>query len=154
MALGHHEEAKEALKAALSLNPRKPETVLALAGMQKALGETKDATSLYKKVLFDDPNNCDALLGLAEIHRAREDWDAVMMNTAIILEQFPAHLKAGHLRARALEKLDRPDERVALAKAMADKAPDDIKVVTLLCSALHGTGETHRHLCCRSRAAD
>ena len=141
MALGHHEEAKEALKAALSLNPRKPETMLALAGMQKALGETKDATSLYKKVLFDDPNNCDALLGLAEIHWAREDWDAVMMNTAIILEQFPAHLKAGHLQARALEKLDRPDERVALAKAMADKAPDDIKVVTLLCSALHGTGE-------------
>ena len=105
MALGHHEEAKEALKTALSLNPRKPETVLALAGMQKALGETKDATSLYKKVLFDDPNNCDALLGLAAIHLAREDWDAVMMNTAIILEQFPAHLKAGHLRARALESL-------------------------------------------------
>ena len=27
-----------------------------------ALGETKDATALYKKVLFDDPNNCDAFL--------------------------------------------------------------------------------------------
>ena len=58
---------REALKTALSLNPRKPETLLALAGIQTALGETKDAMALYKKVLFDDPNNCDALLGLAEI---------------------------------------------------------------------------------------
>ena len=141
MALGHQEEAKEALKTALSLKPCKPETLLALAGMHKALGEAKDAMFLYKKVLFDDPNNCDALLGLADIHRAREDWDAVMVNTEIILEQFPAHLKAGHLRARALKKLNRPDEMVALAKAMADKAPDDIEVVTLLCSALHEAEE-------------
>ena len=137
MALGHHEEAREALKTALLLNPRKPETLLALAGIQKALGETKDAMGLYKKVLFDDPNNCEALLGLAEIHRARKDWDAVMIDTAVILDQFPAHLRAGHLQAAALESLKRYDEMVDLAKAMADKAPDDIEVVTLLCKAYH-----------------
>ena len=137
MALGRHEEAREALKAALSLNPRKPEILLSLAGIHKALGETKDAMALYKKVLFDDPNNCDALLGLAEIHLARKDWDAVMIDTAVILDQFPAHLRAGHLQAEALESLKRYDEMVKLAKAMADKAPDDIEVVTLLCRAYH-----------------
>ena len=58
-----------------------------------------------------------------------------MIDTAVILEQFPAHLKAGHLQADALESLKSYDEMVQMAKAMADKAPDDIKVVTLLCKA-------------------
>ena len=140
MALARHEEAREALKTALSLSPRKPETLLALAGIQTEFGETKEAMALYKKVLFDDPNNCDALLGLAAIHLARQDWDAVMIDTAVILEQFPGHLRAGQLRADALESLKRYDEMLELAKAMADKAPDDIGVVTLLCKACHNTG--------------
>ena len=141
MALARHEEARKALKTALSLNPRKPETLLALAGIQAAVGETKEAMALYKKVVFDDPNNCDALLGLAEIHLARQDWDAVMIDTAVILEQFPGHLRAGHLRANALETLKRYDEMLELAKTMADKAPDDIEVVTLLCKACHNAGD-------------
>ena len=90
-------------------------------------------------MLFDDPNNCEALLGLAEIHRARKDWDAVMIDTAVILDQF--QLIFGQASAGCgSRKLKRYDEMVELAKAMADKAPDDIEVVTLLCKACHNAG--------------
>ncbi len=97
--------------------------------------------ALYKKVLFDNPNNCDALLGQAEIHRELQDWDAVMINCGIVLEQFPAHLTAGALQASALENLGRYEEMVQIAKAMAAQAPDDIKVLTLLCTAYHKFGD-------------
>ena len=103
MALGQHEQARVALKTALSLEPRKVEICLAMAGIQKELGDTKDAMTLYKKVLFDDPQNYGALIGQAEIYFDRKQWETVLINTGAVLEQFPNDLRAGQLHSRSLE---------------------------------------------------
>lgn len=141
IALGHDDYARDALKAALTLDPRKPEVLLAMAGIERNFGNSREAMALYKKVLFDNPNNCDALLGQAEIYLELQDWDAVLINCGIVLDQFPAHLMAGALQASALENLGRYEEMLEIAKAMAAEAPDDIKVLTLLCTAYHKSGE-------------
>lgn len=141
MALGRDDKAKEALSKALELDPKREEALLALAGIHHALGELTDALNLYKKVLFNDPNHCDALIGQAEIYTDRETWDAVLVNTGIVLEQFPADLRAGHLQAKALEKLGRNDDLLETACNMSKYAPDDIEVLKLLCLAYSQVGD-------------
>lgn len=135
MALGRDDEAREALSAALALEPGKQEALLAMAGIHQALGESTKAMGLYKKVLFDDPSNSDALIGQAEIHNERKNWDALLVNTAAVLDQFPSDMRAGQLRAKALEKLGRNEELLETARNLAKYAPDDINVINLLCLA-------------------
>ena len=100
VALDHQKQAKDELSSAMNFNPRKPDELLGWPVIQKIVGDTNDAWKLYKKVLFNDPKNCEALLGLAEIASDREEWDAVMMNTKVVLAQIPLSFEAARLQAK------------------------------------------------------
>ena len=135
VALDQKKQAKDELSSAMNFNPRKPDELLRIAGLQEIVGNTNDARKLYKKVLFNDPKNCEALLGLAKIASDREEWDAVMMNTKVVLAQKPLSFEAAKLQAKALERLERYDELVHLVKSIAARNPDDVFLVTLLCKS-------------------
>ena len=71
----------------MQANPSKPDDLLRIAGLQQIVGSATDAQKLYKKVLFNNPKHCEALLGLAAIAADHEEWDVVIVNTQIVLKQ-------------------------------------------------------------------
>ena len=135
ISLDQINEAKDALNSAMLFRPSKPDDLLSIAGLQQIVGNATDARKLYKKVLFNNPKHCEALLGLAAIAADYEEWDAVITNTQIVLKQNPVSIEAGNLQAKALESLERYDELVQLVKSMAAQNPDDISVAALLCKS-------------------
>lgn len=135
VSLDQLNQAKDALNSAMQANPSKPDDLLRIAGLQQIVGSATDAQKLYKKVLFNNPKHCEALLGLAAIAADHEEWDVVIVNTQIVLKQNLASFEACNLQAKALESLERYEELVHLAKSMAAQNPDDISVAILLCKS-------------------
>ena len=69
LAAGELNQAEQALRKSLELEPSLTEPRLELLNIYKAQGESDKLIGMYQYMISDDPDNVDAILGLAEHHR-------------------------------------------------------------------------------------
>ena len=74
---------------------------------------------LYQRILFDDPQHMEALLGQSELLGRSKSWDAVVANCNFVIDRYPHHQRARFLHCTALSKLKRFEEMLESAKMMA-----------------------------------
>lgn len=135
LELGRAQQASDALMFALTFDSVEPDEFTEIASVLASMGASDEASVAYKKALFADQKNYGALTGQAEIFQQRNDWYASLLNTGLVLEQFPNDLRAGLLHAKALEKTEQFEEMLDLVKRISATAPFEVTILTLLCSA-------------------
>lgn len=126
---------------ALSPDVRNQEDPMDLAVRLQMTGRLEDATSIYQKIVQDDPENADAwhLLGIIAHQAGRTDIAEKLVLRALAIkdEQANYYVTISHI----LRDLDRPDEAVnALRRAIASD-PNDASAQGDLAEALNNQGE-------------
>ena len=138
--------AIECLEMASRLADGATDILLLIASLHMACQNAAVANELYARVLFEDPQNTEALLGQSEALFDSESWDAIVANSANVIERFPKHQRARYLHCVALFKLKKYDELLASAKAMAAAAPESPRALEVLSQAYVETGDNHAAL--------
>jgi tetratricopeptide (TPR) repeat protein len=102
---------------ALQLDPEHPVAHLQLARRDLHAGDLDAAEARFRRVLFRQPQDHKAVLGLAQVHERREDWDRAAEHYAWVLrlnpnDQFAAH-RLAELRPQHASRVEapRPDPR-------------------------------------------
>ena len=129
VALDQKKQAKDELSSAMNFNPRKPDE---LRGLPVSRDRWQCGDARLKESPIQQSKNCEALLALLKLPQTVK-WDAVMMNTKVVLTQKPLSFEAAVAGKSA--QLERYDELVHLVKSIAAQNPDDIFLVTLLCKS-------------------
>lgn len=91
--LGRDQEAAEAFRTAISVQPGYRPTRLRLADLERKLGAADEATELYESVLGMDPNSATAELGLGRLALDSGEVEAAierLERAAAMAPDFPA----------------------------------------------------------------
>lgn len=134
------------LEAAGRLSHNATDILLLVASMQMACQNVTVAQEIYTRILFDEPQNIEALLGHSEVLVEQEDWHSVVVNSSFVLERHPDHQRARFLHCVALFKLKKYEELLVSAKLMAKAAPESPKALEVLSQAYLETGDNHAAL--------
>jgi tetratricopeptide (TPR) repeat protein len=123
------EEALPCLERAAHLAPD-PMARLKLADCLFSLGRVADAAEQYQRVLAGDAKNVRALLGLANVAGAREDFQTSLRHLETVSQDPHLRKRACALRAAAHERLgnrqEAAKERALYASLPADEPWPDI----------------------------
>ncbi len=99
---------------------------LAAARVHRRKGRAREMASIYDKVLSIDPNNLEALQGMAEITTIAKNPQAALPIYAKILHQYPENLEALNNRGIILMQMgDAEASEFSFRKALR-VAPDDL----------------------------
>ena len=146
--------AMDCLETASGLASDATDILLLIATLHMACENSKEADGIYKRILFDDPQHLDALLGQSEVLVEANNWDAVVVNCALVLERYPHHQRARFLHCTALSKLKRFGEMLVSAKIMAEAKPEGIRALEVLSEAYIETKDNHAALMSAKRLID
>ena len=135
--------AMECLEKAGSLATVSNEILLLVAKLY-GLSEAKTASEIYTRILFDDPQNIEALLGQSELLAKSKSWDVIVANCNNVIDRYPDHQRARFLHCMALQKLNRFEECLDSAKMMAIAAPES--PARVLSQAYFENGDNHAAL--------
>ena len=138
--------AMDCLKTASRLAPEATDILLLIATLQMACENTKEADAIYKRILFDDPQHLEALLGQSEVMVESDNWDAVVVNCTLVLDRYPHNQRARFLHCTALSKLKRFGEMLESAKIMASAMPEGPRALEVLSEAYIETKDNHAAL--------
>lgn len=140
--------AIDCLETAGRLASEATDILLLLATLHLACLNTEAALEIYGRILFDDPQNIDALLGQSDALIEDDCWEEILVNADLVLEQQPEHQRARYLHCSALSKLKKFDLMLISAKAMALTAPENPLTLEKLAEAYLETGDNHSALLC------
>ncbi len=146
--------AMDCLKTASGLASDATDILLLIATLHMACEDSKEAEGIYQRILFDDPQHLEALLGQSEVLVEAQNWDAVVVNCALVLERYPHHQRARFLHCTALSKLKRFEEMLESAKIMAAAMPEAPKALEVLSEAYIETKDNHAALMSAKRLID
>ena len=138
--------AMECLEKAGSLATVSNEILLLVAKLYAACQNAKAASEIYTRILFDDPQNIEALLGQSELLAKSKSWDVIVANCNNVIDRYPDHQRARFLHCIALQKLNRFEECLDSAKMMAIAAPESPRALEVLSQAYFENGDNHAAL--------
>ena len=124
------------------------DTLLTIASLYLVLQNAAAAQEIFTNILFDDPQNIEALIGQSEALVESENWDAILVNTRLVMGWHPTHQRAGDLQCMALLKLKKYDDALASAKVLAAAEPEKPRPLEHLAQAYINTGDNHAALLC------
>lgn len=161
---GRHDEAEEAYREVLSLNPLRADALAALSGLLLLRAETQEAVTLLRRCCAVAPANAEAwnALGLAlrdtqEGHEALRkaqtlrpdradyvlhvidaapDLEAELQRQTALSQADPLNPRPLLGRGLLLERLARTDDAVDALEAATTLAPDDLDCLSLLAGVL------------------
>ncbi len=110
---------------------RDPDNLTALADLAKALaeqGELDEAIELARRALELDPENAGLVLGLGVLLGRAGDHQPALQAIEAALAIDPKSLDAGLEKVRALYRLERRDEAVALLRLLAAENPGQPRI--------------------------
>ena len=120
---GRLEEAEASLKAALEIDPERPELMANLGNVQAASGALKESEESFKKALAKDPNLEPALSGLGLLYirngRPRDTLDIL----ARFIEDPAPSSRIALACSRAMAAMERHAEAIALLQRALDADP-------------------------------
>lgn len=127
---GQLDEALPLFETAHKLDPNRVPLCLQLADALSKAGQTARASTLYNSVIAGDPGNPHALLGLARLDIAAQNWNAARPRLELAAALHPGTADPWTLLATIHEKLGQPDAtQTDLARAKKSRAlpppPDD-----------------------------
>lgn len=120
--------------------------LLLIAPLYRACQSAKAALKVYDRVLFNDPQSVEALLGQSELLSDNGSWDGVLANCNNVINRYPYHQRARRLHCMALFELKRFEEALDSAKMMACAAPESPRALEVLSQAYLETGDYHSAL--------
>jgi predicted CXXCH cytochrome family protein len=127
----------------LSRDTDRADTLVALAELQGAEGDTKSAQASFEKALHRDDTSLLVLLNYADFHRSRNNDPAVepllVRAVALYPEAASAHVALGLLRVRQKRTAEAIPE---LARA-AQLSPDDSSYIYVYAVGLYSTGQVN-----------
>lgn len=128
---------------AADMAPQQTGTHYHLGNAYAAMGKWDSAIEEFEAELKNDPHNCTARwrIGNSMLEKnAPTDQVLPVLNQAI--DQCPSLMQARVDRARALVKLNRPDDAVSDLAPAAKESPDEPSIHFLLASAYRAQGKT------------
>ena len=138
--------AIDCLETAGRLASEATDILLLVATLHLACHNTEAALEIYGRILFDDPQNIDALLGQSEALVDSKSWDVIVANSNNVIARHPDHQRARFLHCLALFKLKKFEELLASAKIMAVAAPESPRALEVLSQAYIENGDNHAAL--------
>lgn len=138
--------ALECLHKAYGLGLDSNDILLLVAPLFLACQDAKAALKAYNRVLFNDPQNVEALLGQSELLADSGSWDCVLTNCNNVINRHPYHQRARRLHCMALFELKKFEEALDSAKIMACAAPESPQALEVLSQAYLETGDNHAAL--------
>ena len=124
----------------------KREQELKVAEMQLEWGNHEEAGEIYNRILFDDPQDIEALLGQSQIYFKQGNWGAVIVNTRGILALCPENQQARFLECLSLIREEKFDDLLVSAKHLSQSLPEHPMVLEILSQAYIETGDNHAAL--------
>jgi len=141
IAGGHRAEARAALLAAKTADPKFTQADLALAQLDIAEGHVNEATQTLSKLLAQNPKNLAARLMLAGIEDSRGNRTSAIDGYKKILEAQPANLLAlNNLAYDLADDKEHQDEALRYAQKAVELAPDAPAVENTLGWVLYQKG--------------
>ena len=131
-SLDRHEEAVEAFEGVLRQEPGQLAAAYNLAVCQQALGRFHAARKTLERVLKAQPGNLDAMLTLSAVLSeigTGEEREALLQAA---IAQAPGDRRFRHNLAYLYYQMERYEEAVGLAEAIAQAYPDDPAAFDLL----------------------
>ena len=141
-----HDTAIMCLETACELASDANDILLLVATLHLACKNEEAALEIYGRVLFQDPQNIDALLGQSEALVGRKSWDIILANSHNVIARHPDHQRARFLHCLALFNLKKFEELLASAKVMAAAAPENPRALEVLSQAYIENGDNHAAL--------
>jgi tetratricopeptide (TPR) repeat protein len=132
--------------ASLRLNADRPDSQVAIASTQAALGDFRAAEAALREALVLNDQYVPALLNLADLYRAT-DRDAagepLLVRALELAPDLPEALLASGLW---LVRQQRIDDAIALLERAFSVAPDSTRIAYVYAVALNSTGQPQRSL--------
>lgn len=147
------EAAKQPLTQLRKLHPHDAtpgNATLLLAQVHRQLGESADEQAMLHELAAHSSDAIPVFMRLAELHTAREDWEAVSDNAARLLAVNPLLPAAQQFAARAAEELQQHTQAASALSSLLEMNPIDPALTHFrLARALHHDGrypEAKRHV--------
>ncbi len=119
-----HDDAVEAYKSALDINPRDDETLYFLGQSYKLSGDTINAISTWRKAYSVNPDNPRPLIAMADLLHSTGHLDEAQSEYSKIAEKWPANSEALFSLATILNKKGNSDDAAKYYKQVADLETD------------------------------
>lgn len=134
-------EAVEAFKKAIEINPKDEEAKLFLARAY-AMNEATypEAVAAYREVLKSQPDNVEVRTELARIYSYANNHMMAIEQYQELLKQHPDNVKVRTELVRALLKAERYEEAVVESEKLLKVVPDDIDARLLMAEVLVDAG--------------
>jgi tetratricopeptide (TPR) repeat protein len=135
------------IDAALALDPKYAEAIVAKAGWQREAGDLAGAIATYTSALQIKPDIGSAMTGRAEASLTIGDYEAALQDSTAALKKNPAWIDGYLLRANIFRMQGKPDEALAQAVAVTSANPTNISAyvtAAMIYSSYHKNAEAMR----------
>jgi tetratricopeptide (TPR) repeat protein len=133
-------EASDDLLEALKLTPETTADTLLAAGIADQAGEFDAEAAAYRRVLAQNPNNGDAITGLAHALIALKQYPEAETLLRAAVEKSPDNPAIGAQLATVLAAQDKA-EAIPLLRKLHDAHPKDPAITRMLASVLADSGD-------------
>lgn len=148
------DEALEAYRKALEVNPKADYTLRDLGVLHRKLGHMDEAEKFLKSAVQQNPRHPDAWLFLAKVYEETDRLEAAAISYRKALEVQPGNPEVAFALAAALGKLGKHEEAVALYQKVLLSHPKDARVFHNLAVALRGAGRLEESRAAGKRAEE
>jgi predicted AlkP superfamily phosphohydrolase/phosphomutase/tetratricopeptide (TPR) repeat protein len=145
LSAGHPEEAVQPLQNALCLSPGNPMLLTRLGVVQSRLHDYSAALDAFRKVLAIEPDNVNALLGMARCMLARSNPGQALHYALDAIELQHGTADAHYLLAIALVRLRRPMEAAEALKMTIALNPAHIPALQRLAMLVENRLQDHEY---------
>jgi tetratricopeptide (TPR) repeat protein len=135
---GQYEEAEEAFRRVLELDPDNQAATISLAEALLSMGRLREALDGFDRVLERDPIDKAAALGRAEALRNLGRYEEAEIAFRRVLELDPDNQAATIARADALRTMGRFEEALGGFDRVLERDPDNEAATVGMARALHG----------------
>ncbi|NEV65372.1 tetratricopeptide repeat protein, partial [Thiorhodococcus minor] len=146
------EEAVAALRRAIELDARDPETLNSLARAYEDLDRREDAADLYRQALALQPERAEIWCNLGLCLQLLGQLDAALSSSARALELRPGFVKAHQLRGTILKELGRAQEALEAYECALATDSDSLETLNDRGILLQGIGRFEDALASFDRA--
>jgi tetratricopeptide (TPR) repeat protein len=119
--LHDYKNAAEAMSKALELQPDNPKIAARVAADLMRSGQLDQALDLFQKIIADDPKNLPAQMSIAEIYRAKRDYDKARDALAKAKKLDADSLEVRFEEVRLLEAQSKYTDAIGVLKAILDE---------------------------------
>lgn len=135
---GAYESAKSAYERSLSLSPRSPATLLALARLEFSNKNNSGARDYITQALNMKPNYVDAILFRASIEYSENNINLAIKDTEEALYFDQTNLDAEYFLGILYEKAGRHSDAISIFKNLDEKVPDNTEITKMLKNLQNG----------------